>query len=148
MYNFWLSNLSSPPEGSTLVAIPTTQLGDCLFKPSGPTLRMSILLVITGTALRYISQSRTVPDATHPLRTNLSSRVNLVEQSLSHTGITYTSVTYALTEASNLQSGDTQPLPLPTSALIRFAPTPVPTITFLPVLHRFPRLPIQLARKG
>ena len=64
-YNFWLSNLSSPPEGSTLVAIPTTQLGDCLFKPSGPTLRMSILLVITGTALRYISQSRTVPDATY-----------------------------------------------------------------------------------
>ena len=64
-YNFWLSNLSSLPEGSTLDAIPTTQLGDCLFKPSGPTLRMSILLVITGTALRYISQSRTVPDATY-----------------------------------------------------------------------------------
>ena len=33
--NFWLSNLSSLPEGSTLAAIPATQLGDCLFKLSG-----------------------------------------------------------------------------------------------------------------
>src|SRR6185437_2391391 len=124
-YNFWLSNLSSPPEGSTLVAIPTTQLGDCLFKPSGPTIRMSILLVITGTALRYISQSRTVPDATYiPLgliypRGKLGRAVPVPHRYYLHFGNLRTH------RGKQLAVRGTQPLPLPTSALIRFAPTPV-----------------------
>src|SRR5260364_293331 len=32
-YNFWLSNLSSPPEGFILVAIPVTQLGVTYLNP-------------------------------------------------------------------------------------------------------------------
>src|SRR5260364_484080 len=74
IYNFWLSNLSSLPEGSTLIAIPATQLGVTYLNPLVHALSVNPTC-ITSTVLQYISQSRSVPDSLrNPLRTSLSSQ--------------------------------------------------------------------------
>src|SRR5260364_206929 len=76
------------------------------FKPSDYC-HLPIYTCITGTRSGFFSTS---------LRTTLSSVRDLVEQSLSHTDITYASVTYASALPIYLQSGIIlKPLPLPTS---------------------------------
>src|SRR5260364_284835 len=83
------------------------------------------------------------------LRTNLSSTENLVEQFLSHPGITYTSVTYAIALPIFLQSRGYlncyHYLLLPLQGSLQSQHPPSPSYWSL---HQIPKLPNQLAQKG